>query len=287
MRNELLIFHRGLKGSGNSTFLNEPGLARWTTCVRSLLIGSTQAETGQNHDHVYRGAEATQFLTNIVAGLESPMLGETEVHGQFKDFLGEMESQLPSELFVELMSVHFLARKVRSDYLRNLGCQSYGSFARKKMKEMRSLTILGAGQLAAEILPWLVKNRTEVNVVSRTPEAVPNIFREYNNVNVVGYNEVPDLTQGLIITAPLESEDILSFFSGDKPQLTLDFRAESRHDPLNSRFNSIALDDVFGEIESQKAQVEAQVQKAKSFIEESSRNLEAVVGRSLRSIKVS
>lgn len=282
-----MIFHRSLKGSKNSSFLNEPGLARWTTCVRSLLLGHPRAESGQSYDRIISGAEATQFLTEIVSGLQSPMLGETEVHGQYKQFLAEVESQVSSELFTELMSVHFLARKVRSDFLKNLGCQSYGSFARKKMREIEGVTILGAGKLAAEILPWIVKKRDRVSLVSRNPDKISSAFQQHENLDIVNYEELPSSSQGLVITAPLSAAEIEKLFPEKEPQLTLDFRAESRHDALSSRFNPVSLDEVFGEIECQRNQVENQVQKARSFIAESSSQLESVVGRSLRSIRVS
>ena len=282
-----MIYHRGLKGSENSNFLNEPGLARWTTCVRSLLIAPSDLQTGQKYDEIYRGVEATQFLTEIVAGLKSPMLGETEVHGQFKEFISQVESDISEKLYLELMSVHFLARKVRAEFLKNLGCQSYGSFARKKMKEVKELTVFGSGQLAKEILPWLVKNRNPVRVVSRQPHAVSDEILSIPNVEVVDYNSLPQSMNGLIITAPLSSEQIESSIQGKGTQYILDFRGESRRDPLAPSYHAISLDDVFEEIETQKYQVEQQVKKARQFIQDSSRDLESVVGRALKSIKVS
>ena len=287
MRNELVIYHRGLKGSENSCFLNEPGLARWTTCVRSLLIGTPDIKTGQQYDEVYRGEEATRFLTEIVAGLKSPMLGETEVHGQFKEFIGQIENEVSEELFLELMSVHFLARKVRSEFLKNLGCQSYGSFARKKMKEVKELTIFGSGQLAKEILPWLVKKRNPVNVICRSPNTIADESLALENVNVLNYENIPSQIEGLIITAPLQASEIHSLIENRGTQYILDFRGESRHDQLDSQLGAISLDDVFEEIETQKYQVEQQVRKAQQFIEDSIQDLESVVGRALKSIKVS
>ena len=98
---------------------------------------------------------------------------------------------------------------------------------------------------------------------------------------------MPKDIQGLIITAPWSADDIERYLPDVDPRLTLDFRAESRHDPLAIRFNTIALDDVFGEIERQRGQVEEQVQRARQFICESSKDLDSVIGRALRSIKVS
>jgi glutamyl-tRNA reductase len=60
------------------------------------------------------------------------------------------------------------AKRVRSRHLEGLGSQSYGGMVRQHLKGVPSVIVLGAGQLAEEILPWIV-GKTDVNVCARNP----------------------------------------------------------------------------------------------------------------------
>src|SRR5438105_13482489 len=139
----------------------------WQTCLRRILFlnrfeNSALIEAAENGlavsrgVEVYRGKEAYRFLLEVICGLNSPLLGETAVMGQFKEFClharcpdtpwGVLLRQFTSNILVD-------AKRVRHDCLQGIGSQSYGSLVRQHVKGMPTVAVLGAGKLAREILP--------------------------------------------------------------------------------------------------------------------------------------
>src|SRR5436190_7341524 len=69
----------------------------WQTCLRRILFlnrndSCTTIEAIENGElnlptvEIFRGREAYQFLLEVICGLNSPIVGETAVMGQFKEF---------------------------------------------------------------------------------------------------------------------------------------------------------------------------------------------------------
>src|SRR5438046_10434818 len=69
----------------------------WQTCLRRILFLNSNdnraaieaAEGGKAVPptvEVFRGQEAYRFLLEVICGLNSPIVGETAVMGQFKEF---------------------------------------------------------------------------------------------------------------------------------------------------------------------------------------------------------
>ena len=57
-------------------------------------------------DEVFTGQNAYVFLLEVVCGLKSPILGETEVHGQYREFLERIKASADKELYQVLHQVH-------------------------------------------------------------------------------------------------------------------------------------------------------------------------------------
>ena len=276
MRSHLIVINRVLE-AGQYLPLSRSELtdtwALWQTCVRSMAISEDQAsltsikESLLSTDEIYQGKEAYQFLLEVVCGLHSPVTGETEVHGQFKEFvdgLSESHSLTPI-----LRDMHLKARKVRDAHLRGLGSQSYGSLARRRVRGFNRVCLLGVGQLAREILPWLAKLDLEVVLFSRKPEKHHDLVAKYPRVNLRHFDEEKDLKDvALIISAPLNSSRISEWMGNQAhgPRLILDYRGESHFDPLKTSIDYLNLKDIFKEIDNTKQKVDAEVGRAKLFI---------------------
>src|SRR6266536_5491780 len=122
----------------------------WQTCLRrSLFLNSNDnrpvieaAEVGKMVPptvEVFRGQEAYRFLLEVICGLNSPIVGETAVMGQFKEFLldakfaktswGNFLRQLATNLMID-------AKRVRACHMQGIGSQSYGSLVRHHGKGM-------------------------------------------------------------------------------------------------------------------------------------------------------
>src|SRR5438045_3448988 len=84
MYSDLILIHR----QSSTPFVADSGWMLWQTCLRKIAfggaeaLGSIQIETG---DQILSGSEAYQFCLEVICGLHSPLVGETEVFGQFKN----------------------------------------------------------------------------------------------------------------------------------------------------------------------------------------------------------
>ena len=97
---------------------------------------------------------AYAHLLEVICGLGSPIVGETEVMHQFKLFV----TGLPAEhAVIRDMSERLLAdaRVVRARHLVGLGSRSYGSAVRRHVRDCSRVALVGTGMLAQEILPFL------------------------------------------------------------------------------------------------------------------------------------
>ena len=75
------------------------------------------------------------------------------------------------------------AKKIRKDYLQNLGCTSYGSLLRKHLRSgNQDIHILGAGSLSRDILPWLVKSGGMVHVYTRDIQNDRFLLEKHKNL---------------------------------------------------------------------------------------------------------
>lgn len=194
---DFILVHR--KQNGNPLVLNVP---TWTTCMRQIAflknweLDDAKTQIAES-DEVFEGYSALQFLIQVVCGLQSTLVGETEVHGQFKKFILE---------YPELKSlgeaVLVAAKRIRTEYLTDLGSQSYGSFIRKKVFD-DSISIVGAGMLTQEILPWLKKVR-RVDLHVRNPEKAQALKAQFPFVQIKSLEEKVS-SSILVIAAPIEN----------------------------------------------------------------------------------
>lgn len=283
-------------------FINNPkchSWIYWETCIRKIAIGTIEkivSETTANdkqlsernkdskghddndgkngHDGLYVGAAAKKFLLEVVCGLHSPVRGETEVHGQYKELL----SRIPKEhaLYSQLVSLHLKARQVRDRYLRGLGSQSYGSLARRKVRAADEIHILGAGGLARKMLPWLMKLEAPLKIYVRNKSRVSGDISRYaqreNKLKIYELASGLDVQgdhSAVIVAAPLPSEAIVHLIeSSHRPcHLILDYRGESIYDPIRYPTAYLSLQDIFREIESNKQKIEQEIEQAKALIQ--------------------
>jgi hypothetical protein len=165
MTHDLVLIHRN--GSERLVFAADSGdWFSFATCLRHIVIGDADKlevtrEFLNGEDSVLFGEAAYRFLLQVICGLHSPLVGETEVYGQFKQAVATFP--LPTtpvgkqleRLFQSLLAD---AKKIREAHLQDLGSQSYGSLLRRELKGLSRIRILGAGHLVQEILPWLSKD---------------------------------------------------------------------------------------------------------------------------------
>ena len=136
---DILLVHR----KSNRNFSPElQQAAIWKTCLRQILF-ITENEINAisdeltSEDQILRGEAGLSLLLEILCGLHSPIVGETEVFGQFKSFIDGRKA-LNDSLFADhqkwLSFVLTEVKRTRAEHLVGIGSQSYGSLLRRHTK---------------------------------------------------------------------------------------------------------------------------------------------------------
>lgn len=242
----------------------------WTTCLRSLAFYSEEPKSeGMPGDRLYAQADAYRFILEVICGLHSPVVGETEVFGQFKIFASAWVERDPSRAsLVQRLCAD--AKEIRSHYLTGQGIQSYGSWIKAHL-DGDTVHILGAGQLAREIEPHIAKISKQVKVHARRPAAVA--WTQATPLSKRAF------TGGhLIVAAPLSAAQIAEWLDNRLASTIFDLRETSTRDPLAPPLGMRhhRLEEIFSHIHSTKQKLAPILASVHAEILARSQKLEAL-----------
>jgi len=144
------------------------------TCQRTVVV-CTDAELCDSLANAFPaevplvrrvGVAAYEALLRLACGLESRLAGETEVFGQIKKAwagFSARRSLLAAQLSGTIQGLFRDVKAIRSQYLSGIGSASYGSLVRRVLDSAEgvgagTVLVVGAGQLAASVAPWLQAN---------------------------------------------------------------------------------------------------------------------------------
>lgn len=227
-----------LNPSFNRSDLQEifPALPVWKTCMRSLVCFDAvhlQEVTAKSEQlnlqlHIFKDANAYQYLMEVICGLKSEIVGETQVLGQFKIFLTQLEKQHKTfylnhySLFQNLLQD---CKELREKHIQNWGGSSYGSLTRKMVELTPHISVLGNGQLAQSLLPWM-KEKTLV-VYGRNPK---NQSEQLLSLEALREVKVKTEERSLVIAAPLENSFLQELLALVPFAQVIDWRTEASLD---------------------------------------------------------
>ena len=284
MLDDLVVLHHAAKpGEKWPIAINA---LEWQTCLRRIVLLpkseiATLTWTLPESAEVYEGQAAYNFLLEVVCGLRSPLVAETAVMGQFKEFCasarfpmnewGAFLRRLTSDLLVD-------AKRVRSRHLEGLGSQSYGGMVRQHLKGVPSVVVFGAGQLAEEILPWIV-GKTDVTVCARNLQHAKALTEEFEEIHLAqftlreGINEPRETA--IVIAAPIKAVDVETWMKAQRTPLVkvIDLRGEAESDPIHSSRPVIRLSEMFDALKSERPKLIARVAAARDEITKAAQRL--------------
>jgi glutamyl-tRNA reductase len=280
----LIVLHHPRK-SGEAWPVAINGL-EWQTCLRRIVLlhkSESAALIPTLHEgvEIYEGQAAYNFLLEVICGLRSPLVAETAVMGQFKEFCatarfpmnewGAFLRRLTSDLLVD-------AKRVRSRHLEGLGSQSYGGMVRQHLKDVPSVVVLGAGQLAEEILPWIA-GKTDVTVCARNLLHANALTEHFNEIHLAQFTltEAIDETRptAIVIAAPIRAVDVETWMKAQTTPLVkiIDLRGEAESDPIHSSLPVVRLSEMFAALKSERPKLIARVAAARDEITKAAQRL--------------
>lgn len=154
--------------------------AGFAACREELQTAAElDAETLAAHTYSYAGRAALEHLCGVAAGLDSLVLGETQILGQVKQaFNSAFEHQLAGRRLVPLYhQILHVAKSVRRETQIGEGALSYGSLsvqaAQQTLGELAqaNVAIIGAGKMSRLAGSHLAEaGVAAIRVLNRTPD---------------------------------------------------------------------------------------------------------------------
>jgi len=226
----------------------------------------------QEGDDIFEGLTAEVFLLEVLCGLHSPILGETEVFGQFRDLVQSARERKhgfadrwQSRIQMWITEV----KKIREEHLCGTGCQSYGSLLRKHFgNESQKVAFVGAGRLVQECLPW-IKDRHQIEIWARQPQKLAPLFPEVPLRALAEMKASENKIDALVIAAPLSGKELDELL----PQVcettrVLDLRRDSESYSQPKSFAGwMHLGQFMSLFDSQRSEVQIRAQEAKKVLD--------------------
>src|SRR5262245_21564544 len=212
------------------------------------------------------GEAAYAHLLEVICGLDSPMVGETEVLHQFKVFAADLPLDHAGlrEIGHQLLAD---ARVIRSRHLIGLGSRSYGSAVRRYLADASCVAVAGTGMLAREIVPFVIGPNRQVDLWGRRAKcegiAEGVTYRRLDSANAA----MIDASASIVIAAPLTSAQIARMAGVYRAVTVLiDLRAEGSQDPPPPIAPLVTLADVFASVEEATRATATRVAAAKDDV---------------------
>ena len=200
------------------------------TCQRTLMVGlgetlvkffESQHASIKEDSVLWQGPQAYGMVLEILCGLQSKIIAESEVACQFRKAYRDYVHDHARNSLILLILEKLLAdaKKIRTYHLKEIGKQSYGGIVRKILLTQQNqkgcrLLIKGSGALAEQIAK-LVKKSFLVYISARNVEALAFMTESYG-LSPLRWGEVELYKEFPLIINTIGSEDILfskEFFS--------------------------------------------------------------------------
>jgi glutamyl-tRNA reductase len=253
------------------------------TCQRSLIIGFSHLpyfyiENNESIKETYTGIQASVFLLETICGLQSAVLAEYEVVSQFREAYQAYQnlSEKNSHILQILEKLFQDSKKVRTDFLTEIGQFTYAGIARKLVHQSGAadkVLILGSGNLAIELIK-LLKKKTRIFLSARNVTKTLELA-EQNNLEIIPFRDNAHYEEFPLIINTIGTNEI--FFDAEffnrwhrlhiPNQLFIDLGSPSViNTSLTEREGVIRLQDIFKHSAKLNAEKSLKIDNAKAAI---------------------
>jgi len=269
--------------SGYKPALRSPnsGVFILMTCQRTLVLSYkssplSPADKLQKHETL-TGASAYTFLLEITCGLQSKLIGENEIVGQFKTaYKNYVASEnINSHLLIVIEKLFKDTKEIRTKYLVGLSQKTYSSITRKQivgMYKAKKVLILGSGSLAEDLINQF-KKKIDVYICARSSERVSKLVRDHG-IQSIPWKDFNALSSFPYIANSIGCEHVIlnedffqSWEKNHKNKLFVDLGSPSViNTQLSLSQGVMRLDDIFKEGAIHESHKKLQIEKAISAL---------------------
>jgi glutamyl-tRNA reductase len=187
------------------------------------------------------------LLLEIVSGMRSPLVGETQVQAQFKSFLASLDPSTDRDVLRIGQRLLADVKSIRHQHFQGLGTRAYGSLVAARVLPGRRIALVGTGALATEIRDHLPQSHA-VDRWGRTPQAGWDRYHLLSAAPTVPVQA--DEPSTIIVAAPAASTDLEAVLACyPRTVEIIDLRAADQRTPFADGRRVITLDDIFKQVE--------------------------------------
>lgn len=239
--------------------------------------------------------DAVRHLFNVTAGLDSIVLGETQILGQIRDaFLRAQEEHTTGTIFNKLFKEAITVAKrghSETDISKNAVSMSYAAVELAKrifqnVKESKVL-VIGAGEMAEESLLNLTSNGIEdLVVINRSIEKAEKLSQKFNGrADSLANLEEELKTADIVISSTSSTDFVINKDMMDRvnesrnasPLILIDIAMPRDIDPAIESCDNVYMynvDDLQGLVDSNLEAREQEAEKIKAMIDSSTAEFE-------------
>jgi glutamyl-tRNA reductase len=236
--------------------------------VNGNVLRLFQELTGTDFDfspyrYVKEGAEAVSHLFSVASGLDSMVLGETEITGQVKHtYLSAQEAKLTGKILNRVFQTALqVAKEIRTKTGIGRGATSVGSVAVELAERIfdrdlseKVVMIIGAGKMGEACVRHLAKCGAKTVLVSnRSFERAQNLAAEFGG-RAIHFNECRQAlaVADIVVSSTgsphtvLNREDVVAALSArrNRPLFLVDIAVPRDIDPAVQKLNNVFLYDI-------------------------------------------
>jgi glutamyl-tRNA reductase len=197
------------------------GVTAWpkSKVLRMFQVLSNSDADFTPHIYLKEDAEAVQHLFSVASGLDSMVIGETEITGQVKQaYMAAQDAKLTGRITNRLFQAALqVAKEIRTQTGIGRGATSVGSVAVELAERIfdrnlagKTIMIVGAGKMGEACIRHLAKRgATSVLVSNRSPERAENLAREFGGQAIRFEESLKGMADADIVVSSTGSPDLI------------------------------------------------------------------------------